>query len=190
LPKALTDKQEAFVQEYLVDLNATQAAIRAGYSENSAKQIGHELMGKAEIQEALASAMKARADRLEVKADDILRELMFILKSDLAQAYDEDGRVLPVHQMPENFRRALAAVEVDEILERDQADPQGPRVLAGFTKKLKLWDKTKAAEMLGKYLKLWVDKVEHDFTDGLADRLEKARQRVAAAKAKAEGGEE
>ena len=69
----LTDKQTAFVREYLVDLNATQAAIRAGYSERTASRIGPQLLGKTCVREAIEKAQAKRARRVEVKAEDVLR---------------------------------------------------------------------------------------------------------------------
>lgn len=71
----LTAKQKAFVQEYLVDLNATQAAIRAGYSAKTAGSIGQRLLTKVEIQAELAAAMAAREERTEITADYVLRRL-------------------------------------------------------------------------------------------------------------------
>lgn len=78
----MTPKQQAFVREYLVDLCGTQAAIRAGYSKRSAKEMAHELLQKPEIQAALQAAMAARAARVELEADDVLRDLLTIAKAD------------------------------------------------------------------------------------------------------------
>ena len=72
MPK-LTDKQTAFVREYLLDLNATQAAIRAGYSERTAYSVGQRLLKNVEIQRAVAAAQAKRARRVEIKAEDVLR---------------------------------------------------------------------------------------------------------------------
>lgn len=69
----LTDKQTAFVREYLVDLNTTRAAIRAGYSERTASRIGPQLLGKTCVREAIEKAQAKRARRVEVKAEDVLR---------------------------------------------------------------------------------------------------------------------
>jgi phage terminase small subunit len=71
---ALTAKQGLFAQEYIVDLNATQAAIRAGYSENTARQMGAENLSKPVIQEAIQKAMDERSKRTEITADRVLRE--------------------------------------------------------------------------------------------------------------------
>ena len=71
----LTPKQARFVEEYLIDLNATQAAIRAGYSEKTARAMGHENLTKPDIEEAIADALKARRQRTEVTQDRVLEEL-------------------------------------------------------------------------------------------------------------------
>ena len=72
---ALTAKQAAFVQEYLVDLNATQAAIRAGYSKKTAEKIGYENLRKPEIQAAIKEAMDRREKRSNITQDFVLSEL-------------------------------------------------------------------------------------------------------------------
>lgn len=71
----LTPKQQAFVDEYLIDLNATQAAIRAGYSEKNAHKIGPELIGKTRIAEALREAQKDRQERTFITQDRVIREI-------------------------------------------------------------------------------------------------------------------
>ena len=73
--KRMTAKQERFVDEYLADLNATQAAIRAGYSEKTARAMGHENLTKPDIEEAIAEALKARRQRTEITQDRVLEEL-------------------------------------------------------------------------------------------------------------------
>ena len=72
MPK-LTDRQKEFVRQYLVDLNATKAAIRAGYSERTAYSVGQRLLKNVEIQRAMAAAQAKRARRVEIKAEDVLR---------------------------------------------------------------------------------------------------------------------
>lgn len=74
--KRLTPRQAAFIREYLIDLNATQAAIRAGYSEKTAYSQGQRLLKNAEIQEAVQEAQAERAERLEVTSDDVLKGLL------------------------------------------------------------------------------------------------------------------
>lgn len=83
----LTAKQEMFCKEYLVDLNATQAAIRAGYSEDSAKEIGCENLTKPNIKEYIDKAMKERSQRVEITADYVLNNI-----KDIAEVTKNDAR--------------------------------------------------------------------------------------------------
>ena len=71
----MTPKQERFVEEYLVDLNATQAAIRAGYSEQTARQIGAQNLSKLVIQQAIEAARNKRSERVELTQDEVVRDL-------------------------------------------------------------------------------------------------------------------
>lgn len=85
----MTDKQKRFCEEYLVDLNATQAALRAGYSEKTAYSIGDENLKKPEIQNYLRELMQERSQRTEVTADTVIRELKQIA---LAEDVEISGR--------------------------------------------------------------------------------------------------
>lgn len=103
MPK-LTDKQTAFVREYLVDLNATQAAIRAGYSERTASRIGPQLLGKNCVREAIEKAQAKRARRVEVTQDYVLSNLVEVVERTMQRApvldrkgeqvTDEEGRAV------------------------------------------------------------------------------------------------
>ena len=100
----LTDKQTAFVREYLVDLNATQAAIRAGYSERTASRIGPQLLGKNWVREAIEKAQAKRARRVEVTQDYVLSNLVEVVERTMQRApvldrkgeqvTDEEGRAV------------------------------------------------------------------------------------------------
>jgi phage terminase small subunit len=81
----LTDKQELFCKEYLIDLNATQAAIRAGYSENTAQIIGSENLSKPLIAKKIAELKAKRAERVEIKADDIARQLDIMRRANISE---------------------------------------------------------------------------------------------------------
>lgn len=103
MPK-LTDKQTAFVREYLVDLNATQAAIRAGYSERTASRIGPQLLGKTWVREAIEKSQAKRARRVEVTQDYVLSNLVEVVERTMQRApvldrkgeqvTDEEGRAV------------------------------------------------------------------------------------------------
>ena len=91
---ALTDKQAKFVDEYLVDLNATQACIRAGYSAKTADRIGPELLGKTCVAEAVKAAMENRSKRVQRTADDVMRDLAAIRADAMQIVHDKDGNAV------------------------------------------------------------------------------------------------
>lgn len=153
----LTEKQRRFCAEYLVDLNATAAAKRAGYSEKTARVTAQDLLVQPKVAAHLQALMDDRAKRTQVTADRVITEVARLGFADLRKLFDDKGALLPVAQWPDDMAAAVASVEVDELFEGFGEN----RVQVGFTKKLKLWDKGKALEMLGRHLKLWVDKVEH-----------------------------
>lgn len=74
--RGLTDKQKRFVEEYLIDLNATQAAIRAGYSKNRASELGYQLLQKTTVQQAIEAAQNKRSERVQITQDDVIRMLL------------------------------------------------------------------------------------------------------------------
>jgi phage terminase small subunit len=176
LPAAkLTPKQARFVEEYLLDLNATQAAIRAGFSARTANKIGAQLLAKPLVSKALEEALAARAARVQVKADDVLRELLRIATVDVRQAFDEHGNLKPVKDLPEDVARAIAGIDVDELWEGRGED----REQIGVTRKVKFWDKPRALELLGKHLKMFTEKVEVEAGSSFAEILKAARERSA-----------
>ncbi len=87
---ALTAKQKLFVQEYLVDLNATQAAIRAGYSQKRAGELGYQLLQKTTIQEAINQALAARQKRTQVSQDYVIDKLRQIAEQEASDAPESD----------------------------------------------------------------------------------------------------
>lgn len=87
---ALTAKQKAFVQEYLVDLNATAAARRAGYSPKTADRIGPELLGKTCVAQAIQEAMQKRQERVEVSQDYVVNKLLEITEKEASDAPESD----------------------------------------------------------------------------------------------------
>lgn len=172
---ALSAKQNAFVAQYLVDLDATKAAIRAGYSEKTAASIGAENLRKPQIKQAVAEAIARRSARVEVKQDDVLRELIRIFAADIGLAYDENGKLKKLHDMPEDIRRCIVGVKVKELFEGHGEE----REYIGDLVEVKFADKVKAIEMAMKHLGLLVDRVEHSADESFAQALKEARARVA-----------
>lgn len=141
----LTPKQQRFIEEYLIDLNATQAAIRAGYSPKSAYAIGVENLNKPDIRAELDKAMAERSKRTGVSADRVIRELARLAFLDPAKLIDFDTAKLQ-EDAPEDDRAALAGVKVKET---DR----------GTEREIKLADKVRALELLGKHLGLFTEHI-------------------------------
>ncbi|RFC65006.1 terminase small subunit [Fulvimarina endophytica] len=122
----LTPKQARFVEEYLVDLNATQASIRAGYSDKTAYSIGHELLGKPEIQAAIAAAQTARSERTEITADMVLQHWWAIATAE-ANELSQLRRVNCRHCWGENhgyqWREGEYQIACDEAVKAEKALP-------------------------------------------------------------------
>lgn len=116
---ALTAKQERFVAEYLIDLNATQAAIRAGYSARTASETGYENLRKPQIAAELARRSKKAATKYELSADLVIRTIVQELTFDPAKLYDAEGRLLPITELPEDVRMALTSVEFEQHGSKD-----------------------------------------------------------------------
>jgi phage terminase small subunit len=158
----LTPRQARFVQEYLLDLNATQAAIRAGYSAKTAEQQGSRLLSFVGVRGAVDEALAARAQRVEVKQDDVLRELLRIARADARTIFDENGQLKPPREWSDDAAAFLSSVEVEELFDGRGAE----RRSVGFVRKVKLWPKVQALELLGKHLRLWVERAELTGKDG------------------------
>jgi len=165
---ALTPKQAAFVREYLVDLNATQAAIRAGYSASSAEVTGSKLLGNPKVRQAVDEAVQRRSERVEVKQDDVLLTLLRILNADIGKAFDADGRLLAMRDIPPDVRLAISAVETDELY----GSEGGKRTEIGLTRKLKFWSKDKALELAMRHLGLLKDRVDVKVSMTLEDLVQ------------------
>lgn len=114
----LTPKQARFVAEYLIDLNATQAAVRAGYSARTAASQGARLLKHGAVARAVHTAQQARAVRTEITQDRVLQELARIAFFDIRRLYREDGSMKDPCELDADTAAALASIEVKEELER------------------------------------------------------------------------
>lgn len=157
---ALTAKQRRFVDEYLVDLNATQAAIRAGYSAKRADAIGYENLRKPEIADAVSAAMKDREKRTHITQDRVLQELARIAFFDIRKLYTDDGRMRLPHELDDDAAAVLSALDVTEEFQGKGED----REQVGYTKKAKVFDKGSALTLAMRHLGMLTDKVEHSGT--------------------------
>lgn len=149
MAKKMTPKQKLFCDEYLVDLNATQAAIRAGYSKKTAKVIGNENLTKPYIQEYIQKNREKLGKKLEITKEMILEGYRRLAFYDMRKFYDENGNLLQVSDLDEETSFALAGFEVTE--EKD-GNGKGQQVVIGYTKKIKTSDRKAALDSLCKVL--------------------------------------
>lgn len=148
---ALTPKQERFVAEYLVDLNATQAAIRAGYAKGSADVTGSRLLGKASVAAAIQAGKAVQLTTAGIRADRVLEELGRIGFVDMRGFWDERGNLKDIKDLDEIQGAVLAGFEV---IKKNAAAGDG---VVDTVHKIKVWDKPKALETLARHLGLLKD---------------------------------
>lgn len=153
----LTPKQQRFVDEYLIDLNATQAAIRAGYSEKTAQQMGSENLLKPVIAKAIQEAQNKRTEQTQIDAAYVLKRLVEIDQMDVLDIMDDQMKIRPVNEWPKVWRQYVVNLENLELSDGE-----------GCFKKIKWPDKVKNLELLGKHVSVgaFKDKIEHTGPNG------------------------
>lgn len=147
---ALTEKQRRFVDEYLIDLNATQAAIRAGYSVKTAREQASQNLTKLNIQQAISEKMAERSKRTGVNQDRIVLELAKIAFVNAADVIDSDDATIKAGATADDTA-AIQSVKVKVIPTKEGE---------GVEREIRLNDKLKALELLGKHLGMWNDKLD------------------------------
>lgn len=190
---ALTAKQQRFVDEYLIDLNATQAAIRAGYSQKTARSISNENLTKPDIQAAIEKGMKARSGRVEITQDMVLRELAKIGFSDIRKVVrwgetkvrivdgEDDG---PEDMVLYHGLALIDSTEIDDATAGAIAEvSQGKEGL-----KVKLHDKKGALVDIGRHLGMFAAP-GHPELDAELKRLEIQKRRAEISAIEKGGGE-
>lgn len=158
---ALNAKQERFCEEYLVDLNATQAAIRAGYSEKTAKSQGSRLLTKADVSARVGELKAERAKRTEITADRVLRELARVAFVDPTDVLNmETATVKP--DVSADDRAVIAAVKVKYIPVKQYDEDGELTVVDAVEREVKLADKLRALDMLAKHLNMYDKERQQD----------------------------
>lgn len=177
MAKALTAKQQRFVDEYLVDLNATRAYMAAFETENerSAAVSAAKLLRNPKVAAAINAAKQARSEATKIDAAYVLQRLHEENEADLADLYDKaTGQLKPVHKWPLIWRKGLIqGVDVEELTNAD-----GDNI--GRVKKVKVSDRIKRTELIGKHVTVqaFKEQVEVSGTIGLAERVARAKQRA------------
>lgn len=158
---ALTDKQEMFCREYLIDLNATQAAIRAGYSDKTANRTGSENLSKPDIAQRIIDLKSERNGRVEINADYVLRRLVEIDEMDVLDILKDDGGLKMVHEWPKVWRTTLSGLDIlTTVTNFDES------TMENILKKIKWPDKVKNLELLGKHISVMAfkEQASHEHT--------------------------
>lgn len=150
------DREELFILEYCKDQNAARAARAAGYSELAAKEIGCRLLTKAHIKQKVLNAIAAQKERVKLEADEILLGIKHLAVSDPRRLMNlETGCLLPPAEWPDDIAQCVASFEIIEKLHPFTGE------LTGYVKKVKLWDKPKSQENLGRNQGLFKDVVDN-----------------------------
>jgi phage terminase small subunit len=156
-----TPKQKLFIEEYLIDLNATQAAIRAGYSPKTAAETGYKLCHKSSIADAIARAMAARSRRTGITQDRVLQELAriaFVNPSDVLNLNTAEVR----EGTAEDDLKVIAGVKVKYIPHKDYDEDGKPVIETAIEREVKLCDKLKALDMLCRHLGMYERREDED----------------------------
>lgn len=141
----LTDKQRRFCEEYLIDLNATQAAIRAGYSKKTAPQQAARLLTNVKVQNYIQELQKDIAERNNISVDECVQILANIARADIGSYFNVDTGLKDLNAIPDEARLAISSVETYEV-----RTPEGDKI--ADVRKLKTNDKLRAVDMLMKHL--------------------------------------
>ena len=157
--KGLTPKQERFIQEYLIDLNATQAAIRAGYSQKTAHPMGAENLRKPTIAAAITKAQLERAKRTEITQDRVLEEYAKLAFLNPKHFYDDKGQLIPIHELPDEVAAALTGMDITTAYNKENET-------FDTIKKIKYSDKKGALDSLAKHLGMFIERLAVTDTEG------------------------
>ncbi len=153
----LTDKQELFAREYLKDLNGTQAAIRAGYSEKTANEQASRLLANVNVKKFVAELKSARVEQTGIDAAYVLRRLVEIDQMDVLDILLQNGELKPIKDWPKVWRTTLSGMDVVEMVSADSA---------ALLKKIKWPDKVKNLELLGRHVSVqaFKDNIKNEVT--------------------------
>jgi phage terminase small subunit len=179
-PKPLP-KKLVFAAEFLKDRNATQAAIRAGYSPRTAHSSGPRLLTDVEVATFIKlhtdKVVESIAEESRTTVSNVLREVERIAYLDPKNMFDAQGALLPIAEIPEDLRRAIASFEVVETFEWEGEGPNRRKVFSGYLKKVKLWSKDSMLTLSARHLGILHDNVSVK-VDSVVDALHAAEQRA------------
>lgn len=147
--KALTEKEEAFCQQYLIDFNGARSARAAGYSENTAKEIAAENLTKPHIRARIQALRQEMGKQFNITRERIAQEYSRIAFFDIKKVFDDEGELIPVTKLDDDTAAAIAGIEVSNDWEKDENNRP---VIVGQLKKIKISDKRSALDSLVKLM--------------------------------------
>lgn len=152
----ITPKKRQFAAEYLIDLNATKAAERAGYSSKTAYSQGERLLRDVEVKKLIAEAMELRSKSTQITAERVLQELARVAFFDPRRLLNGDGSPKPVNELDDDTAAVLSGMDITEEYEGSGED----RKFIGYTKKVKVSDKVAALGLAMRHLGMLNDKLQ------------------------------
>lgn len=150
----LNDKQKRFVDEYLVDLNATKAAERAGYSKKTGYSHGQRLLKNVEIQKAIEKAQKNLSERTQITQERVLQEYAKIAFFDPKRMFNDDGTLKQISKLDDDVAAVIGGIDVVVSY-----SGSGENKKPDYTKKIKMIDKKGALDSIARHLGMFVDNV-------------------------------
>jgi len=154
----ITDRMKKFVDEYLIDFNATQAAIRAGYSPDTANEQGSQLLARPDIRELVAEGQKAIAERTQTFQDNAVDELKIVGFSDLADFLTvKEGGIVEQKSFDQLTKEQTKCIKKIKQTVRTSHSSDGTILHQTATLEIELHDKLKALELLGRHLGMFND---------------------------------
>jgi len=181
--RSINAKQARFVAEYLIDLNATQAAIRSGYSPKTANEQGSRLLANVKVSAALSSAQAERSKRTEITQDMVLQEYAKIGFSDIRKIAKWGERPI-IEDVPDDYDLRIYPVELiaSETIDDATAAAISEVSLTAQGVKVKMYDKKGALDSIARHLGMFNDKLDHTSSDGSmagASALERINSKLA-----------
>ena len=151
----LSDKQKKFCEEYIIDFNQTQSAIRAGYSAKTAYSIGNENLKKPDIQAYIKELLSKREERTQITADMVVKEWAKIAFFDIRKIFHKEGGLLNPHDLDDETATVISSIKARDVKVGDDIET---------IKEYRLNDKMKALDMLAKHLGM-LEKEKEDNND-------------------------
>lgn len=170
----LNKRHSLFLDEYCIDLNGTRAAIAVGCTKKSAPVQASKWLKNPKIAAELAKRLAKRAQKCEVSAEKVLEGLTNLAFFDIRKLYNEDGSLKKITELDDQTAAAICGIEEEIAYTHFGGGNAKP---SGTLKKVKLADRGLNLERIGRYFKMFTDKLEVTGLEGLADALAKARRR-------------